>query len=199
VAVAEGSNEIPAIPALLQLLMLKGCIVTIDAVGCQTATVRTIQVQGADYVLALKANQETLHQAVVAAFAEGNARAGLPYRQDTHREVDKGHGRLEVRTTTVIDDPDLLTWLNPDHAWDGLTGVARLEAERRIGGASSRETRYYLTSLTAARPVHHAIRSHWSIEMGSSQMANSASCGRVESLGAAARACWCGICFPGRG
>jgi predicted transposase YbfD/YdcC len=164
VAVAEGSNEIPAIPALLRLLVLKGCIVTSDAIGCQTAIAQAIQVQGADYVLALKANQETLYQAVVAGFAEGTARAGLPYRQTTHREVDKGHGRLEVRTTTVIDDPDLLAWLNPDRAWDGLTGVARVEAERRIGDASSRETRYYLTSLTAARLVHHAVRSHWGIE-----------------------------------
>ncbi|HVA88369.1 MAG TPA: ISAs1 family transposase, partial [Chloroflexota bacterium] len=120
--------------------------------------------QGADYVLALKANQETLYQAVVAAFAEPGAGARLPYGQNTHREVAKGHGRLEVRTTTVIDDPDLLAWLNPDHAWAGLAGVARVEAERRVGGESSRETRYYLTSLTGARLIHHAVRSHWGIE-----------------------------------
>ena len=164
VAVEEGSNEIPAIPALLRLLVLKGCIVTIDAVGCQTAIAQAIRAQGADYVLALKANQGTLYQAVVAAFAERRTDARLPYRHDTHREVDKGHGRLEVRTTTVIDDPALLAWLNPDHAWDGLTGVARVEAERRIGGQASMETRYYLTSLRAARLVHHAVRSHWGIE-----------------------------------
>jgi predicted transposase YbfD/YdcC len=164
VAVEAGSNEIPAIPALLRLLVLKGCIVTIDAIGCQTAIAQAIQAQGADYVLALKANQETLYQAVVAAFAEGKASAGLSYRQDTHREVDKGHGRLEVRITTLINDPALLAWLNPDHAWDGLHGVAQVEAERRIGGASSRETRYYLTSLRAAHLVHDAVRSHWGIE-----------------------------------
>jgi predicted transposase YbfD/YdcC len=164
VAVAAGSNEIPAMPALLQLLVLKGCISTIDAIGCQTAIAQAIRAQGADYVLALKANQETLYQAVVAAFAERRADADLPYRHNTHREVDKGPGRVEVRTSTVIDDPDLLTWRNPDHAWDGLTGVACLEAERRLGGASSRETRYYLTSLTTARLVHHAVRSHWGIE-----------------------------------
>jgi predicted transposase YbfD/YdcC len=164
VAVEEGSNEIPALPALLRLLVLKGCIVTIDAVGCQTAIALAIRAQGADYVLALKANQGTLYQAVVVAFTERSTDAKLPYRQSTHREVDKGHGRLEVRTTTVIDDPDLLAWLNPDHAWDGLAGVARVEAERRIGDASSRETRYYLTSLTAARLVHDAVRGHWGIE-----------------------------------
>ncbi|MGH2344163.1 MAG: ISAs1 family transposase [Chloroflexota bacterium] len=164
VAVAEGSNEIPTIPALLQLLVLTGCIVTIDAVGCQTAIVQTIRAQGADYVLALKANQGTLYQAVVAAFAERSTGARLPYRHDTYREVDKGHGRVEVRTTTMINGHALLAWLNPDHAWDGLTGVARVEAERRIEDESSWETRYYLTSLTAARLVHDAVRSHWGIE-----------------------------------
>jgi predicted transposase YbfD/YdcC len=141
VAVEEGSNEIPAIPALLRLLALKGCIVTIDAIGCQTAIAQAIRTQGADYVLALKANQDTVYQAVVAAFAERGATGGLPYRHDIHREVDKGHGRVEVRTTTVIDDPALLAWLNPEHAWAGLLGVARVEAERRIEGESSRETR----------------------------------------------------------
>ncbi|MGH2410041.1 MAG: ISAs1 family transposase, partial [Chloroflexota bacterium] len=166
VAVAEGSNEIAAIPALLRLLVLKGCIVTIDAIGCQTAIAQAIRAQGADYVLALKANQEGLYQAVVAAFAERDARARLPYRHDTHREVDKGHGRVEVRTTTVIDDPVLLTWLNPDHVWDGLTGVARVEAERRLAGEASRETRYYLSSVATARLVHDAVRSHWGIENG---------------------------------
>ena len=161
VAVVPGSNEIPAIPALLRLLALRGRIVTIDAIGCQTAIAQAIRAQGADYVLALKANQESLYQAVVAAFAERGTAAGLPYGYDTHREVDKGHGRVEVRTTTVIDDPALLAWLNPDHAWEGLRGVARVEAERRIAGEASRETRYYLTSLTAARLVHDAVRSHW--------------------------------------
>ncbi len=164
VAVEPGSNEIPAIPALLRLLALTGCIVTIDAIGCQTAIAQAIRAQGADYVLALKANQETVYQAVVAAFAERGPAADLPYRHDTYREVDKGHGRVEVRTTTVINDPDLLAWLNPDHAWDGLRGVVRVEAERRIDGAVSHETRYYLTSLRAARPVHDAVRRHWGIE-----------------------------------
>ncbi|HUZ35574.1 MAG TPA: ISAs1 family transposase [Streptosporangiaceae bacterium] len=166
VAVAQGSNEIPAIPALLRLLTLRGCIVTIDAIGCQTAIAQAIRAQGADYVLALKANQESLYQAVGAAFAERSPEGRLPYRHTTHREVDKGHGRVEVRTTTVIDDPALLAWLNPDHAWPGLAGVARVEAERRLAGESSRETRYYLASLPAARPVHDAVRSHWGIENG---------------------------------
>lgn len=166
VAVEEGLNEIPAIPALLRLLTLRGCLVTIDAIGCQAAIAQAIHAQGADYVLALKANQAGLYQAVAAAFAERDAGAGLSYRHATHREVDKGHGRVEVRTTTVIDDPALLAWLNPARAWPGLAGVARVEAERRLGGARSQETRYYLASIAAARPVHDAVRGHWGIENG---------------------------------
>jgi predicted transposase YbfD/YdcC len=163
VAVAEGSNEIPAIPALLRLLALRGCIVTVDAIGCQTAIAQAIRAQGADYVLALKENQESLFAAVGGAFAELTA-GTMAYRHATHREVDKGHGRLEVRTTTLIDDPALLAWLNPEGAWEGLAGLARVVAERRIDGARSTETRYYLASLTAARSVHQAVRSHWGIE-----------------------------------
>ena len=166
VAVAPGSNEIPAIPALLRLLALRGCIVTIDAIGCQTAIAQAIRAQGAEYVLALKANQEGLYQAVGAAFAERSPEGKLPYRHTTHREVDKGHGRVEVRTTTVIDDPALLAWLNPEGAWPGLAGVAQVVAERRLADQRRQETRYFLASLTAARPVHDAVRSHWGIENG---------------------------------
>lgn len=166
VAVAPGSNEIPAIPALLRLLALRGCIVTIDAIGCQTAIAQAIRAQGADYVLALKANQEGLYQAVGAAFAERSPAGQLPYRHATHREVDNGHGRVEVRTTTVIDDPTLLAWLNPDGAWPGLAGVAQVGAERRRADQRSQETRYFLASLAAARPVHDAVRRHWGIENG---------------------------------
>ena len=163
VAVAEGSNEIPAIPALLRLLALEGCIVTVDAIGCQTAIARAIRERGADYVLALKENQPTLHAAVAGAFAE-LAAGGAAYRHRTHREVDKGHGRIEVRTTTVITDRALLAWLDPDGAWAGLAGVARVVAERCLPGERSQESRYYLTSLAQARPLHAAARSHWGIE-----------------------------------
>jgi predicted transposase YbfD/YdcC len=163
VAVAEGSNEIPAIPALLELLVLRGCIGTIDAIGCQTAIAKAIREQEADYVLALKENQENLFDAVTDAFADlGVGR--LVYRHSNYREVDKGHGRIEVRHTTLIDDPKLVAWLNPTGAWVGLAGIAQVVAERRIGSECSVETRYYLTSLTQARPVHHAVRRHWGIE-----------------------------------
>jgi predicted transposase YbfD/YdcC len=163
VAVAEGSNEIPAIPALLQLLVLRGCIVTIDAIGCQTAIAAAIREQGADYVLALKENQEGLFGGVTEAFAALSA-GRMTYRHSSYREVDKGHGRIEVRRTTLIDDPALLAWLNPTGTWAGLAGLAQVVAERRRGSECSVETRYYLTSLTQACPVHHAVRRRWGIE-----------------------------------
>ena len=112
VAVAEGSNEIPAIPALLALLALRGCIVTIDAIGCQTAVAGAIAAQGADDAITLKENQGNLFVGAEAAFADLDAGA-MAYRHTSYREVDKGHGRLEVRTTTLLDDPALLAWLTP--------------------------------------------------------------------------------------
>lgn len=165
VAVAAGSNEIPAIPVLLRQLALEGCVVTIDAIGCQTTIAAVIQERGADYVLALKENQPVLYQAVTTAFTELDADAAA-FRHTHCRQVDKGHGRLEVRTTTVIHDPTLLAYLDPAAAWVGLAGVARSVAERTVDGQRSHETRYFLVSLAAARPVHRAIRSHWGIENG---------------------------------
>jgi predicted transposase YbfD/YdcC len=158
VAVAAGSNEIPAIPALLDLLVLRDCLVTIDAIGCQTAIAQAIVAKGAAYVLALKENQPTLHQAVAEAFAD---RAAVP---QTYRVVDKGLGRVETRTTAVLTNPALLAYLNPDGAWAGLAGVAQVVAQRSIAGERSHETRYYLVSCAAVRTVHAAVRGHWGIE-----------------------------------
>lgn len=165
VAVAAGSNEIPAIPVLLRALALEGCVVTIDAIGCHTTIAAVIQERGADYVLALKENQPALHHAAAAAFTELDADAAA-FRHTHCRQVDKGHGRLEVRTTTVINDPALLAYLDPPGAWRGLAGVARGVAERTVDGQRSQEARYFLVSLATAKPVHRAIRSHWGIENG---------------------------------
>jgi predicted transposase YbfD/YdcC len=164
VAVAEGSNEIPAIPAWRQLLALAGCILTVGAMGCQTASAGTIREQGAAYLLALKENQEPRYQALTEAFAALAASGGAAYRHDLYREVDKDHGRLEGRATTVITAPEWLAWLHPDQAWAGLAGLAQVVAERHIDGPCSRDTRYYLTSLTTVRSVHAAVRRPWGIE-----------------------------------
>src|SRR5437763_1069628 len=117
-------------------LALEGCVVTIDAMGCQSAIAAQIVEQGADYVLALKANQPTLHATVEGAFADA-ARAGpagwVPAVQDQTQTWDKGHGRLERRRYTALSDPDLLACLDPAHAWPGLRSVLQVEAERRHG------------------------------------------------------------------
>lgn len=162
VAVDDKSNEITAIPALLEALALSGCIVTIDAMGCHTAIAATIVAGGGDYVLALKDNQPTLHHGVVIHFA------GLSERDRAAaqtRTVEKDHGRLDIRTCLVSDDPDLLAYLDPTGRWAGLRSVAMVTAERRIGETVSRESRYFLSSLPAdAALVAQAIRAHWGIE-----------------------------------
>jgi predicted transposase YbfD/YdcC len=165
VAVDPGSNEIPAIPALLQQLALAGCLVTVDAAGCQTAIAAQIVAQGADYVLALKENQPTLWAAVGTAFREGRDSGFAPGTHDSQRTIEKNHDRIEVREVWTVEDPALVAYLDPRGAWPHLRSVAMVVAERRIGGATSRETRYYLSSLPgAAARLGAAVRGHWGIE-----------------------------------
>ncbi len=162
------SNEITAIPHLLRLLALDGCVVTIDAMGCQRAIAAQLHAQGADYVLALKANQPTLHATVMAAFADARAQGGdawHPLEQDHAQTLDKGHGRVERRRVTVLSDPDLLACLDPTGAWPGLRAVVEVQAERRVGAAPATEHRYYLASLPPdAALLGQAIRAHWGVE-----------------------------------
>jgi predicted transposase YbfD/YdcC len=165
VAVAPGSNEIPAIPALLEQLALAGSIVTVDALGCQTAIATQIVAQGADYVLALKDNQETLHEAVAFRFATGQTDGWVGSGQDYQRRVEKDHGRLEVRQVWTVEDPALIAYLDPEGVWPKLRTVAMVVAERRIGAERSRQQRYYLSSLPGdAATVGAAVRAHWGIE-----------------------------------
>jgi predicted transposase YbfD/YdcC len=165
VAVADDSNEITALPALLQVLALEGCIVTIDAIGCQTAIAQTILDQGADYVLALKENQGSLYRTVATFFADAQASDFREQPHDYVRTVEKGHGRIEVRQYWTVNDPEWLTYLNPTGAWPGLTSVGMVERERRTGAGTSRETRYYISSLDGqATPFARAVRGHWGIE-----------------------------------
>jgi predicted transposase YbfD/YdcC len=165
VAVDEKSNEITAIPALLDVLALAGCIVTIDAMGCQTAIAAKIVTRKADYVLALKDNHPTLYELVGFQFAQARETdfAGLAHTR--HETIEKDHGRLEIRRCWAIDDPAALAWLDPARAWPGLRSVAAVEGERRLNGAVTKETRYYLCSLPGdARRIAAAVRSHWGIE-----------------------------------
>jgi predicted transposase YbfD/YdcC len=167
VKVDDTSNEITALPELIQVLALQGCIVTIDAMGCQTAIAQTIIAQGADYVLALKGNQPTLEQAVRAMFADAQATGfhGLAY--DHHTTVEKGHGRIETRRCWTISEPEHIAYLNEQGGWAGLRSIGMVDAERTIGEATSREARYFISSLAGeARQVGQAVRAHWGIENG---------------------------------
>lgn len=164
-AVADGANEIATLPALLDVLSLKGCLVTIDAAGCQTQIARQLVDQEADYVLALKGNQETLYHEVVELFREAHATTFADIAHDTWETLEKGHGRIERRRAWLIDDPDYLAWLDEDEAWPGLHSVGMIEATRRSGETVTRERRYYLSSLPGdARTFAEAVRLHWGIE-----------------------------------
>lgn len=159
-AVDQKSNEITAIPELLGRLDLTGQVVTIDAMGCQTAIAQQIVAQGGDYVLALKANHPDLRGNVEDSFALADATA-----LNQTRTMEKGHGRIEVRTCRTITDEATRAWLNPDGVWPKLGCIAEVVGERRIDGVVTRKTRYYLSSLTGeANVVATAVRSHWGIE-----------------------------------
>jgi predicted transposase YbfD/YdcC len=165
VKVDEQSTEITALPALLQVLALKGCIVTIDAMGCQTEIVQTIVAQEADYVLALKGNQGTLHREVQARFAHAHTTHFAEVAHDFHETVHKGHGRLEVRRHWTIRGAEYLQDLNTKERWVGLQSIGMVEAERQVGETVTRETRYYIASLDGdAKRFGEAVRGHWGIE-----------------------------------
>jgi predicted transposase YbfD/YdcC len=162
VKVAEKSNEIIAIPKILDMLAIEGAIVTIDAMGCQRDIAQKIIDKKADYVLALKGNQGSLREDVELFAAEQKVRgfADTTISQDT--TIDGDHGRLETRTTTVIHD---VKWLQHRHAWPALKAVVVVESEREIHGKIERETRYYITSLIMqAHLMGPVVRSHWAIE-----------------------------------
>jgi predicted transposase YbfD/YdcC len=162
VKVADKSNEIVAIPKLLDMLAIEGAIVTIDAIGCQRAIAQKIVDKNADYVLALKGNQGTLHDDVALFAAEQKAVDFKDTATSRHETVDGDHGRIETRTTTVIHD---VGWLQERHNWPGMRGVVIVESTREIGDRVERETRFYITSLTLpAEQLGPIIRSHWAIE-----------------------------------
>lgn len=165
VKVDDKSTEVTAIPELLRFLELAGCIVTIDAIGTQSAIAGQIIDQEADYVLALKGNQGTIHEAVVQLFddALGNNFAHLDH--DFVQTIDGDHGRLEIRRHWITADIDWLPQVTGKSLWPGLRSIGMVQAERRIGEQRTFSTRYYLCSIEAdATRFAHAVRSHWGIE-----------------------------------
>jgi predicted transposase YbfD/YdcC len=165
VAVDEKSNEITAIPELLQLLVLEGCIVTIDAMGTQKTIAAQIIEQKGDYALALKENQGNLYEDVKDTFTLARQEDFRQIEHQFHQTIEKDHGRLEIRKHWMIDDRAYLNYLDEVGKWKGLRAIGMVESERRIGQEVTIETRYYLLSF--ARDVKRfatSIRSHWGIE-----------------------------------
>jgi predicted transposase YbfD/YdcC len=160
--VAEKANEIVAIPRLLDMLAIEGAIVTIDAMGCQREIAKKIIDKKADYVLALKGNQGSLRDDVELFVAEQEANGFADTAISRHQTVDGDHGRIETRTTTVIQD---VAWLQERHEWPGLRGIVMVESLREIDGKAERETRFYITSLLLlAAQLGLIVRQHWAVE-----------------------------------
>lgn len=153
------SNEIIAIPALLDLLDLEGSTITIDSMGCQSKIVEKIIEKKANYVLGLKGNQSTLHNDVKLLFENKPSKMQF-FSNET---IEKGHGRIEKRVCTVTED---ISWLQADHShWKDLRSVIEIESTRDTKGKVSVEKRYYISSHKAnVDVVSHAVRQHWGVE-----------------------------------
>ena len=165
VATDAKSNEITAIPELLRLLDLKGCIVTIDAAGTQTAIAEQIVAAEGDYVLALKGNQKGLAEDVTRLFEWAHSIDFAELERDHVRTITKGHGRVEIRDCWTIADPRYVGDLRQGRQWKSLRSVAQVQLERRDGEHVSVETRYYISSLPGnAQQLQNAVRLHWGIE-----------------------------------
>jgi predicted transposase YbfD/YdcC len=156
------SNEITAIPLLLDMLDVSGCLVTIDALGCQRSIADTIVGRGADYVLACKGNHEHLHSDVEQLFSDLLSQDHPPDVLDYFRTINEGHGRREVRE--VWSTADLASLRDRDR-WTKLQSVALVRSERVSAGETTTETRLYISSAANnAERLANAIRSHWGIE-----------------------------------
>ncbi len=156
------SNEITAIPQLLEVLELTGCLVTIDAMGCQKAIAQKIRGRGADYLLALKDNHPTLYRAVTEHFSPEQATTLGQYNVDFDWREERNRDRDEIRRCWVDHD---LRWLPQREEWLDLQAVVRIESVRTLHGQTSRENRYYLSSASSdAETFLKNTRGHWSIE-----------------------------------
>jgi predicted transposase YbfD/YdcC len=158
--VSDKSNEITAIPKLLEWLDIKGRIITIDAMGCQYKIANQILKQQGDYIFCLKGNQGTLHEDIKLYFSD----QALVNKSANHcDDYDKGHGRIEHRKCSIVSDVD---WLKERHTeWGSIKSIIRIESTREIKEKISMETRYYISSLVqTADKTLSSIRSHWAIE-----------------------------------
>jgi predicted transposase YbfD/YdcC len=156
IKVDEKSNEITAIPQLLESLLIKDSIVTIDAMGCQKKIARKIVSKQADYILAVKENQKELFEDIQDSFRVLNP-------IDIDEEIDYGHGRIETRKCSVLTD---LSLVDNFQKWEGLTSIIKIERERyfKSTGKKENESSYYISSLTKASIINNGVRKHWGIE-----------------------------------
>lgn len=165
VKVDEKSNEITAIPELLRRLDIGGCLVTIDAMGCQVDIADLIIEQGGDYLFSLKGNQNNLHEDVILLFDDLEESDYSAYTYDYAKTVDKGHGRIEVRHCWTISDPHIVSCLRGVNRFRNLQTVVRVRAERYVGDQHSVEDRYFIgSSTTRATEAIQATRAHWQVE-----------------------------------
>ena len=157
------SNEITAIPKLLEMIDIEGAIITIDAMGTQTKIARQIIETKGDYILALKGNQSSLCDEVENFFNQAEAIGFSGVEHESYHAVEEGHGRLEKRSIYVTEQID---WLPGRARWKGLKSVVLLISKRRVDGKTTVERRMYISSLGAdAKQIAYAIRSHWGIEV----------------------------------
>lgn len=165
VKVDEKSNEITAIPELLKMLDIQGCIISIDAIGTQKEIVTTILEQGGDYLLAVKQNQGTLYDQIELAFGVdyGNEFKDAPY--DYAKKVNKAHGRIETRECWVTSDPEYIDYVDPEGRWQKLRSLAIVKATRLKDGETSSQIRYFISSVEfSAAPMMNYIQRHWEVE-----------------------------------
>ena len=164
IATEEKSNEITAIPKLLELLDIRGATITVDAMGCQRAIAEKVIEQGADYIMGLKGNQETAHKAVEEYFTDASAQDFKDIPHTFHETVDgSDHGRLEVRRVWASQE---LEWFADLSKWKSLRSIIMIESKRTVGSAeTSVERRYYWSShIVHAKTFGEMIRGHWGIE-----------------------------------
>lgn len=162
VKTSDKSNEITAIPELLDALFIKGSIITLDAMGCQKKIVKKITEKGGNYVISLKGNQGTLHDDVKLFLETEKKRNFCKVRHDYYETTEKGHGRVETRRYWITDQID---WLDLKNDWSGLTSIGLVESERYIKGKTSYEMRCFICSIKPdAKKFARAVRQHWSVE-----------------------------------
>lgn len=163
VKVDSQSNEITAIPELLKVLEIAGCIVTIDAIGCQKEIVKLITQQSADYVITLKKNQGNLYESVEKLFSSGISTGFDGMEHSTYKTEETGHGRHEIRNYVMLTG--IGSQLDPHAVWSKFNSVGMVESVRLLDGKTTVETRYFISSLIKnAEEFSHAVRSHWGIE-----------------------------------